>query len=471
APGYAVEAVEGGLYPVARLDAWPYQGSQERLLVRQRTCGVTAASQGHVAGWGKEPALLRQGPRDEGVQAVRQRVQVLRAQGLGKQVCFDVLGILKGGTLAGAPVLPGTRDEGPSVEEVVAHAGQLPVDHVPPDAQAQGLGQGLALLRQAGLQLGQTLGGHLAQVLLLALERVREGAGRAGLSCPSRPGHLRALPGRLLLASAQPLHGSVEPRVELVPLLQDGPVLGVRREGGGAVRLQRLHRVARGAVDPAAEEPLRGPGSHGIKQVSQPCPRQRLLAGPPHQGQATLPGKQGREAGMAATLPLPRCTDSMAARVPIEELREFRHLRGHCREDVVGVQRSGRPLCLRPPRARDRALLWAARPRLLLSLQQVPEPSLPDFILKQSRDRLRIHRHRQVVTGDVGPLCRGRVAVVGQNHQLAHTAPAGHRGDVEARVWDGTYAPKAAQQIQGPFQALQPHGVRHAIKHAIDSLH
>ncbi len=66
------------------------------------------------------------------------------------------------GTLAGAPVLPGTRDEGPSVEEVVAHAGQLPVDHVPPDAQAQGLGQGLALLRQAGLQLGQTLGGHLA---------------------------------------------------------------------------------------------------------------------------------------------------------------------------------------------------------------------------------------------------------------------------------------------------------------------
>ncbi len=82
---------------------------------------------------------------------------------------------------------------------------------------------------------------------------------------------------------------------------------------------------------------------------------------------------------MSATLPLPRCTDSMAARVPIEELREFRHLRGHCREDVVGVQRSGRPLCLRPPRARDRALLWAARPRLLLSLQQVPEPSLPDL--------------------------------------------------------------------------------------------
>ncbi len=80
-------------------------------------------ARGHVAGWGKEPALLRQGPRDEGVQAVRQRVQVLRAQGLGKQVCFDVLGILKGGTLAGAPVLPGTRDEGPSVEEVVAHAG------------------------------------------------------------------------------------------------------------------------------------------------------------------------------------------------------------------------------------------------------------------------------------------------------------------------------------------------------------
>ncbi len=43
--------------------------------------------------------------------------------------------------------------------------------------------------------------------------------------------------------------------------------------------------------------------------------------------------------------------------------------------------------------------------------------------------------------------------------------------DSTARVWDGTYAPKAAQQIQGPFQALQPHGVRHAIKHAIDSLH
>ncbi len=141
------------------------------------------------------------------------------------------------------------------------------------------------------------------------------------------------------------------------------PLTPLRREGGGAVRLQRLHRVARGAVDPAAEEPLRGPGSHGVKQVSQPCPRQRLLAGPPHQGQATLPGKQeqGREAGMSATLPLPRCTDSMAARVPIEELREFRHLRGHCREDVVGVQRSGRPLCLRPPRARDRALLWAAQ--------------------------------------------------------------------------------------------------------------
>ncbi len=93
----------------------------------------------------------------------------------------------------------------------------------------------------------------------------------------------------------------------------------------------------------------------------------------------------------------------------------------HCREDVVGVQRSGRPLCLRPPRARDRALLWAARPRLLLSLQQVPEPSLPDFILKQSRDRLRIHRHRQVVTSSsIGTLAamlsvqrgRGRVAAI-----------------------------------------------------------
>ncbi|AAK95477.1 BARF0 [Macacine gammaherpesvirus 4] len=161
----------------------------------------------------------------------------------------------------------------------------------------------------------------------------------------------------------------------------------------------------------------------------------------------------------------------MAARVPVEQLRELRHLRGHGREDAVVVQLPGCPLGLPRPRARDRALLRPGRPLLPLSRQQVPEPRLPDLVLKEPRDRLRIHRDRQVVAGDAGPLGRGRGAVVGQHHELPHAAPAGHRGDVEARVRDGAHAPKAAQQLQGPVQALQPHAVRHAIKHAIDSLH